>query len=251
MQILLWCSVSVLLGQTAHDRGAAEFQAGRFQAAKKYFAQAVREAAGSEPDLAAKLSNLAQAQVALGELALASETIRRSIDYQPKSAQLWNQLGQVLILRKQYREAEEVQRKALMLAGPGQPAVAAVIYSDLSLIYKEAGKNSQALESLESARALLPAGRARARVLSNLGMLCWGLGRKTEAASYLGRALQEMEEAAGQHHPDVGRILEQYSTVLSKSGQKQVAREMAARAEEIRSAALPATVDWRDLGTRR
>lgn len=241
----------MLLGQTAHERGAAEFQAGRFQAAKKYFAQAVREAEGSAPDLAAELSNLAQAQVALGELVLASETIRQAIDHLPKSAQLWNQLGQILILRKQYREAEEVQRKALTLAGPGQPAIAAVIYSDLSLIHKEAGRNTEALESLESAQALLPSGQARARVLSNLGMLWWGLGRKTEAASHFSRALHEMEQAVGLHHPDVGRILEQYSTVLSKSGQKQVAREMAARAEEIRSAAMTVTVDWRDLRTRQ
>lgn len=251
MQILLWCSVSVLLGQTAHDRGQAEFQAGRFQTAKKYFVQAVRDAAGSEQDSAAELSNLAQTHAALGELVLAARAIQSAIDSQPDSPRLWNQFGQILFLRKQYREAEKVQKKALALANPGQPAVAAVIYSDLSLIYREAGRATQAMEALAMARSLLPAGQARARVLSNLGVLCWSLGRKPDAVAHLAQALQEMEAAAGQHHPDVGKILEQYAIVLSKSGKKLVAREMAARAEAIRSSALPATVDWRELGGGR
>ena len=62
-----------------------------------------------------------------------------------------------------------------------------------------------------------------------------------------------MERAVGPQHPDVGKVLEDYSIVLQKAGRKPEAKQIAQRAQEIRSSFAAhtnsdhATVDWRDL----
>lgn len=257
MQIIALGLLSALLAQTPDAQGQAEFQAGHFRSAKKLFQQSVRSQSGTPQEQAAALANLAQAQLALGELAPAGDSLRRAIQLVPQSSRLWNQLGQVQFLNRRLEEAEAAQSKALLLSEKNEPKVAATVLSDLALIYEEKGKGQKAMDSLQRAASLLDPGQARARVLANLGLLRWKFGPKTDAPLYLEKALLEMEASAGKHHPDVGRILEDYAQVLAKTGQKQSAKQMAARAREIRSSALAqtnsgyATVDWRDLSTTR
>jgi hypothetical protein len=84
-------------------------------------------------------------------------------------------------------------------------------------------------------------------------VLRWKAGRKAEAESGFKQALREMEEAVGSQHPDVGRILEEYSVVLKKSGRVVESRDMQTRAKSIKSTFAAQTnsgsitVDWRDL----
>lgn len=234
-------------------QGQAEFQAGRFRAAKNLFEQSARLPHDSVLSQSAAYANLAQAQLALGELTAAETALRKAITLAPHLGRLWNQLGQVLFLKRQFGESEAAQLKALALTARGDPQTAAVILSDLAILYDKTGTKGKAMGSLQRAFELLPPSHARARILANLGVFSWKYGRTSAAARYLEQALLEMQQFAGTNHPDVGKVLEDYSSVLSKSGQKQTARQMAARAQEIRSAAFPQnndrreTVNWRDL----
>ena len=93
--------------------------------------------------------------------------------------------------------------------------------------------------------------QARARMLANLGTSSWKVGEKKQAVTWLSQALAEMESIVGPNHPDVARILEDYSTVLRKTGRGTEAKEFEKRARDIRSSFAAhtgeATVDWRDL----
>ncbi|MFN7939662.1 MAG: tetratricopeptide repeat protein [Bryobacteraceae bacterium] len=253
MQLLALFLAPALLAQSPDAQGQAEFQAGRYRAAKKHFEHSLRLSQDSPTDHAVALANLAQAQLALGEVSAATGSLRLALDQMPHSGRLWNQYGQVLFTGRDFAAAEAAQRKALDLTLQNDPKTAATVLSDLALLYKERGKGQQAIDSLQRALQLLPPSHARARILANLGLLRWKFGPKSAAAGYLEQALTEMEQSVGPRHPDVGRILEDYSTVLARSGRKQAAKEMAARAHQIRAASLAQTnnsrqtIDYRDL----
>ena len=101
-----------------------------------------------------------------------------------------------------------------------------------------------------------PPGQGRARVRANLADLQRKRGAYKEAKLAFQDALDEMTLAVGRSHPDTGLILERYSQVLWKSGQKAEAKSAAARAAEIRSAfniesnRNVFTVDWMEAGRR-
>lgn len=254
MQIMFLVITGTLLAQSPDALGQLEFRAGRYRAAKKLFQESAQRHQGQPEARAAALANLAQAQLALGEQSQAAGSVRQALDLMPRSGRLWNLLGQVLFAGRQFDEAGVAQRKALDLTLDTEPQAAATVLNDLALLHEQSRQGEQAIECLRRAQNLLSPGHARARVLANLGLLAWKFGPKSAAADYLEQALKEMEQAVGIHHPDVGRILEDYSAVLAKSGRKQTARQMAERARQIRSNSLVqtntsgTTVDWRDLG---
>jgi hypothetical protein len=87
-------------------------------------------------------------------------------------------------------------------------------------------------------------------MLSNLAVLQWKSGQREAAVETLREALAAMEAAVGPDHPDVAKILDDYSAALEKTGRKAEAKTLAARAESIRTsfqAQSGLTVDWRDL----
>lgn len=198
------------------------------------------------------LTNLGQTLLALGELAAARDAVARAAEVLPDSAGIRQLQGQILIRLGKHREAERVLRSALHLA-EGQPETVASCYSDLATLLLASGRKKEGAELLAQAVEQSRPGQARARMLDNLGVLQWKSGKKTEASGTIRRALMEMEEAVGERHPDVARILEDYAEVLAKSGQKAESRAAAARAEEMKTVfgwqanSGSATVDWRDL----
>jgi hypothetical protein len=96
-------------------------------------------------------------------------------------------------------------------------------------------------------------GQGSARARGNLAELKWKHGARKDARIGFQEALDEMTIAVGCNHPEIAVLLERYSQVLWKSGQKTEAKGAAARAAEIRSAFDPQsnrsglTVDWREL----
>ena len=237
----------------SHDaRGQAAFAAGRLRSAKTSFERAVRSAEGRPDEQVAALTNLGQTLIALDERAAAEEALRRGVNLSPESARTWHLLGQLLYKKGSIREAEAVIRKALALA-PSDPAIAAPCLSDLATLLMGGNRKREAAEMLEQAIQQAVPGQARARMLDNLGTLQWRLGRREQAAETLGRALAEMEATVGPRHPDVARVLDDYSAVLAKTGRKVESRAMAIRASELKSVfgwqanAGGGTVDWRDI----
>jgi tetratricopeptide (TPR) repeat protein len=233
--------------------GRTEYQAGRYRLAAKYFDLSLQIWTPHSPEQAAGLCNAGQAYQAMGQQRRAEDSFRRALEILPQSPQIWVSLGQILFLRRRYAAAEAAQRKALTMYQDSRSPDAAIPLNDLAILYQAQLKNQQAEEALAQAVALLPAGQRRARILANLGALQWKMGRKNDAESQLRSALGEMEQAVGPGHPDVGRILEDYSAVLKKTGRGDEARSLEKRAQGIRSAFAPndnrggATVDWRDL----
>ena len=233
--------------------GRAEFQMGQYRSAKIHMERSVAALEERAKDQAIARANLAQACQALGEFANAEQLLRRALEALPESAQLWQQLGQMLYLERRLDEAEAVQRRALAIAEKVEPSAAAVAWSDLAVLFEERKEYRKAIEMLDRGIAMLEPGQRRAMMLANLGGVHAKAGRKDEAVRRLADALAEMEPAVGRDHPDVGRILEQYAAALRESGRKPEAKAMLKRAESIRSAFSAqtnsgrATVDWRDL----
>jgi tetratricopeptide (TPR) repeat protein len=134
-----------------------------------------------------------------------------------------------------------------------QAEVEASCRSDLAALLLAQNRKHEAAEMLTRAIELAPPGQARARMLTNLGTLNWRLGKTKEAEARLRQALDEMEGAVGPRHPDVARVLDDYSVVLAKTGRKEESRATAKRARDLRSAfgwqanAGRGSVDWHDL----
>jgi tetratricopeptide (TPR) repeat protein len=234
------------------ELGRAEFAGGRFRSAKAYFEQAVRSAGDRPAELAILLSNLGQTLLELGELSNAEKVARQSLDLNPGSAPTWQLLGQVRYAKGDHSGAEQAIRKALSFAAPNSTRQASCL-NDLALLTSATTNRREAAELLERVVATMTPGQAHARIISNIGIINWLIGKKKKAEMLLRQALAEMEEATGPQHPDVARILEVYSEVLAKTGRKIEAKAAAERARDLKltfgfqTNAGSAAVDWRDL----
>lgn len=226
--------------------GRAEMSAGRYRSAKNHFERAIQHT----EDKAPSQTNLAIAFIALGEHRRAEQLLGQLLIADPRNHIARRALAQAL--HQQGRDAEAAPiLEALLLEYRDQTARA-----DLSVIYEALNKPAKALELLLQTIPDLQPGQARARLLTNLGVLQWKTGAGKESEVTLQKALVEMEAAIGKHHPDTAWILEQYSHVLRAHGRKTDARHLSERAASIRSSfAVEAntsglTVDWRDTSRR-
>lgn len=222
--------------------GRSRFREGKYREAAGYFEKAL-ELADSPSNRMPGLFNLANTYRELGETAKAEARVREAFAIAPNDARVWRLLGSILIRSRKYEEAGIAERKALDL---GNPSVAALAWSDLSVMEEARGRYPQAAGYLEKAIALLPAGHERGRLLVNLAMLETKARRPDAAATHLREAIREFETALGSAHPDLATALDSYAEVLRSAGRKPQAREAAERARQIRTS-LSASVDWRDL----
>jgi Tfp pilus assembly protein PilF len=222
-----------------------EFGVGRFRTAKKYFERALRVPM-DETARAATLSNAGQACLALGENRQAEQYYRDAIQIMPQAGGLWHRVGQAMFAQGRRPEAEAAYRRALQLDNRDTD-----VWNDLAAVLEASNRREEAIVLLREAVAASPVGQNRARILRNLGVLEWKTGDRSTAVIHLQEALTQMEAAVGGEHPDVGLLLQDYSDVLAKTGDKAGSREAAKRAESIRSAFAgqdgAATVDWREL----
>jgi len=224
--------------------GQAEYAAGRYRSAKRYFERALKHA--PDPD-GASAANLAQACHAMGEYTRAEQLLRGAVQAQPRNAIFWHALGQALVGQQRYQEAREALEKALALEN--QP----YIWSDLANVLLVQRKQPEALDLFQQALAATPSGQGRARIRTNVGIVQWKLGHRAESETALREALHEIVTAVGTQHPDTARILENYSEVLRRSGRKKEAKKLATQAAEIRSAfsfqdsTNSWTIGWQDI----
>lgn len=241
------------LGVILDALGRADFQLGNYRSAARYFERSLKIWSPRSKAHATALCNAGEVYQAMGDYRRAEAVFRESLEVLPSSPQVWLVLGQVLLLRGDYRQSEAALSKAVVLFKELKSDQVAVALSDLAALQWAQLNYPKAAELLRDALLLLGPGQPRGRVLANLGELHWKLGQKAEAETNFTLALREMELAVGHHHPDVGRILDEYSVVLRKTGRSKEARQMKIRADGIRSAfAIPtnsgrATIDWREL----
>jgi tetratricopeptide (TPR) repeat protein len=227
--------------------GRAEFRAGRYRSAREHFDQASRVA---KKDRAAVLTNSAMASVALGDNRRAESLVRQALELEPQNVTVLKVLAQALYLQKRSSEAKVTLQK--ILAIQSDP----VTKGDLATLYQAEHKNEMAMALLRQAVSEITPGQARARLLTNLGVLQWESGMRERSEKTLRDALEEAEASVGADHPDTARILEQYSEVLRRTGRKAEAKKAAQRAVAIRASSASQanengfTVDWRDIPQR-
>jgi Flp pilus assembly protein TadD len=224
--------------------GRAELRAGRSRSARGYFEKA------SQVDVnnAVPMANWAQACFVLGEYSRAEQLLRRTLAMLPESADAWHLLGQVLYKSRRYADADSAYHRALAIRND------ALIWSDLAALYIVQHRDEEAMQMLRRAVSEGSPGQGRARAGGNLAELQWKRGARNDATIGFQEALDEMTIAVGSDHPEIAVLLERYSQVLWKSGQKTKAKGAASRAAEIQRAfdsqskRNAFTVDWRELG---
>jgi Flp pilus assembly protein TadD len=118
----------------------------------------------------------------MGQLAAAHESYRRAVELQPESAEMHNNLGNVLLDLGRLEEAAAAYGQAL----ERQP-LSAKTRSNLGTVLRELGRLEEAEASLEQALALEP---ASADILTNLATVLRLLGRAEESDAKLRDALE-------------------------------------------------------------
>jgi len=114
--LFMWAALALDGDRLAavHDAaGRAEFEVGRYRNAQKHFEKAAQVPDQSAASLESILANSAQASVSLAEWKAAEESTKGALALAPVRAGLWHQLGQILLLRHKYPEAEEALRRSL------------------------------------------------------------------------------------------------------------------------------------------
>jgi tetratricopeptide (TPR) repeat protein len=194
-------------------------------------------------DRTADLFNVAQAYRELGDVRAAERYAREALALSSEDPRILRLLGSVLIQQQKYSEAETVLQKA---RSKGDPAMTAMVWTDLAIIEQARGRYAPAAEMLRRAIDGMAAGHARGRALSNLCLLEQRLKQYQEAAIHARQAVEEIEVHAGPHHPDLCEALERYADALRHSGRSKEARQAVQKARQLQSL-LGTTVDWRSI----
>ena len=165
------------------------------------------------------------ASIALGDPRRAESLVRQAMALEPLNVTVLKVLAEALYLQKRFSEAKITLQKILTIQSD------AVTKGDLATLYRAEHKNEMAMALLQQAVSEITPGQARARLLTNLGVLQWESGMRERSEKTLQDALEEAEASVGSDHPDTARILEQYSEVLRRNGRK--AKQRRQRSEPL------------------
>ena len=155
--------------------------------------------------------------------------------------ELLNNLGAVYIVEHKFQKAEHILKQALKAreseVGPVHPDLTFTLVA-LGVLYTESGRYAEAEDQyLQALKILQPAksdfGSRIARILYALSTTYVKVGRRTEAEALLAEAAVLARQHLGQH-PDMAKIVEDYSTLLSNSGKTKEANELRGEAKRAR-----------------
>lgn len=141
---------------------------------------ALREAVRLGPGQSAQALLLAMTLRGLNRLEEAEEVLRQIVATHPALGDGWNNLGNVLIERFKFVDAEKCFREALRLGG--DPSERALWLQNLGAALMHQAKNEEAFACFEQTRAL---GLGVPNIESNRGALLLRLGRVEDAAQQL------------------------------------------------------------------
>ena len=97
----------------------------------------------------------AQAQRKKGDLPGATVTLERALRIEPNNPLLWIEMGRLRMDQRNYAQAEAMGRKALAMS-VGDDRTQSQAWQLIADSLKARGKNPQAQEAAEKARALAP-----------------------------------------------------------------------------------------------
>lgn len=101
------------------------------------------------------LVSQAQAQRAKGDLPGATVSLERALRIEPNNPLLWIEMGRLRMDQRNYPQAENMGRKALSMS-VGDDRSQALAWQLISDSYRARGKNIQAQEAADKAKALSP-----------------------------------------------------------------------------------------------
>ena len=101
------------------------------------------------------LVNQAHAQVTANNLMMAASTIERALRIEPNNPLLWIEYSQVRMSEQNYYQAENLARKALMLAN-GDPHAQSLAWRALANSLRAQEKSDEAQQADARADALMP-----------------------------------------------------------------------------------------------
>ncbi|MCB9754519.1 MAG: tetratricopeptide repeat protein [Myxococcales bacterium] len=233
------------------DRGDALHIAGRHEAARALFEQALAQAQDRAEITARALYNRGRTEQVLGDYDAAIDSLSRAAEVAEHEgldelrAHAWILLGSVLGVRaKRTDEAERLLRhtRALQERTRASPQQRARLDNVLGTLLAAQGRFPEALEHLRSARLVFRRddgeGMNLAKTLNGLGTTLDQSGAPEEALEVYREALEIYERRLGPDHPNVAVVLNNIAIVHRHAGRLDEAEAALARSLKIRERAL-------------
>ncbi|MBF0378645.1 MAG: tetratricopeptide repeat protein [Desulfamplus sp.] len=185
---------------------------GRFAEAEEPFRSAVKLA----PNESNHAVLLASTLRCLNRLDEAEAILRNLLKSHPELPDAWNNLGNILINRFHYQEAENCFKEALKHTG--NPEQMALWLQNLGAVLMHQAKNEEAYKYFEQAGELNP---DEVNIQSNLGALLLRLGKVDEAGSVLNNAHKRWSSNSG--------VQSNLANVLTRQGNREEAKAIYER----------------------
>ena len=185
-------------------------------------------------------NNTRQAEKTFNEALGISRTLKVPFD----ATALLNNLGALYLRQHKFKQAQVVLKRALQIkeAGKGvsDPALTPELNA-LAATYMATGKFTEAEEQCERSLKILESRRpdfapAIARVLHYLSYVYVKLGRNTDSEMALGEAAKIAHDHLSKDS-EMAQIVEDYSNLLQRRGQKQEAANLRAQVKHARAIA--------------
>lgn len=244
---------------------------GRYAIAEEWYRRAIAgyEAMdGRDPRIAVALANLLSLHVEQGRPApgrrIAERLERWTAEQLPVTPDdcrhFLSTLAGFRVLTGEEDRAEKTLLRALAIPGGKDLALEAAILNDLGSLSAQTGRSAKATAYFIEAIDRLERGLGRehpsqVQVLQNLSMSYQGEHRLSEALAASRRALSLAERTLPEAHPLYREVMLGQAELLRKCGQKREAKQMEARARDIRVEGAgegpPPLVDVTELRARR
>jgi Flp pilus assembly protein TadD len=165
------------------SRGVNAFNLGQFEEA----ATAFEEASRTDPSQAVIWGNLASTYSRLDQHDKAIEAYIKAVELEPDNSAYLQNLGSSYAANGDDGKAREMYEKAASLSSVSNPKDAATNYYNMGVTYINAGKNDEAIESLNKALELDP---SHSEAHYQLGISQLGAGQMDECISHLKKYLE-------------------------------------------------------------
>ncbi len=242
------------LAQTITNTGNLYYNKGRWKQAGEYWQRslAIYEKHKMREPLACNvLGNMAQWHWARGERDKSWEFFRRALAHTEKRLSkehplyggIVNLTGFNYLEEGKLDEAEAALKQALAIfekrkLSPAQPLVAGCLrnWGELHRLRRQHADSERCFrESLAGwEKSVLKVPR-QAKTYFKLGMLQFDQEKWKEAEATFQKSLEVYDKAIGAPHPEIADVLEQYATLLRKTGRAAQAEQTQARAKAMRA----------------
>lgn len=240
----------VRMGVVLQNVGRLLDRKGQLREAEKTYLRAVsafnRSGAADERLVVRAYVGLAAVYIQTGQYSRAETLIRRVLADRPSGADadrasLMGSLGVILAHKQKFAEAEKVLRQTSEFDAGGSTEmheVRAVAMANLAGIQSRGGRTAEAVTSYRQALSIMealpdPSPATLSVALADYAGVLHELGDTDAAGAIYRRAIDIAQSRLGPIHPILGGLLQKYSELQRRSGNKAEARATANDARRI------------------